>query len=95
MKLQELLKPDMDLIKYDHSGKEWEGYVKEVNDNHIIARVYDTAESGNVSKFHTVILYKQTFRGLNLQFWFDGQGCDNSAIGISGHWDSLADFVGA
>ena len=39
MKLQELLKPELDLIKYDHSGKEWEGYVKEVNDNHIIASI--------------------------------------------------------
>ena len=47
------------------------------------------------AKFQTVILYKQVFRGLNVEYWFNGQGCDNSAIGISGYWDSLADNVGA
>ena len=45
--------------------------------------------------WNTVILYKQVFRGLNVKFWFDGQGCDNSAIGISGYWEPLADFIGA
>ena len=81
-----------ELIRYTHSGMTYEGFITAVSDNHIEARVM--AEDIN-AKFHNVILYKQVFRGLNVEYWFNGQGCDNSAIGISGYWDSLADNVGA
>ena len=81
-----------ELIRYTHSGMTYEGFITEVSDDHIVARVM--AEDIN-AKFQTVILYKQVFRGLNVEYWFNGQGCDNSAIGISGYWDSLADNIGA
>ena len=100
MKLQELLNPERyDAISYDHSGKTYDGYVTKVEDDYIEARVsLQSMYRKNVHDepvWNTVILYKQVFRGLNVQFWFDGQGCDNSAIGSSGYCESLAECVGA
>ena len=96
MKLNELFDTTgtnhWEMVKYTQSGKEWEGYITEAHDDHIIARV---KQSGKDSIFQNVILYKQVMRGLNVEFWFKGQGCDNSAIGVSGAWESLADFIGA
>ena len=33
------------------------------------------------------IIYAESFKGLKLEWFFEGQGCDNSAIGVSGAWE--------
>ena len=74
-----------ELIRYTHSGKCHEGFITEVYDDHIVARVL--AEDIN-AKFQNVILYKQVFRGLNVEFL-------NREIGNEPEFVSLADTVGA
>lgn len=74
-----------ELIRYTHSGICHEGFITEVYDDHIVARVL--AEDIN-AKFQNVILYKQVFRGLNVEFL-------NREIGNEPEFVSLADTVGA
>ena len=39
--------------------------------------------------FFNAIIYAESFKGLEVEWWFDGQGCDNSAIGVAGAWELL------
>ena len=74
-----------DGIKFTTSGKTFEGYVKEINDTDIVVRAYNNDINKEV-KYDTDILPYVTFKGINIEWFFEGQGCDNSAIGMSGYW---------
>ena len=74
-----------DGIKFTTSGKTFEGYVKEINDTDIVVRAYNNDINKEV-KYDTYILPYVTFKGINIEWFFEGQGCDNSAIGMSGYW---------
>ena len=79
---------EFDGIKFSNSGKTFEGYVKEVNDTDIHVRAYnkDEVEPNGLANHSTYILPYVTFKGINIEWFFEGQGCDNSAIGMSGYW---------
>ena len=72
---------EFDGIKFSNSGETFEGYVKEVNDTDITVRAYGPDEI-----YSTYILPYVTFKGINLEWFYEGQGADNSAIGMSGYW---------
>lgn len=72
---------EFDGIKFSNSGKTFEGYVKEVNDTDITVRACGTDEV-----YSTYILPYVTFKGINIEWFYEGQGGDNSAIGCSGYW---------
>jgi|TARA_R110001592_G_C12766807_1_gene713486 hypothetical protein len=72
-----------DGIKFTTSGMTFEGYVKEVNDTDILVRAYNICKEVT---YETYILPYKTFKGINIEWFFEGQGCDNSAIGCSGYW---------
>jgi len=72
---------EFDGIKFSNSGETFEGYVKEVNDTDITVRACGPDEI-----YSTYILPYVTFKGINLEWFYEGQGADNSAIGCSGYW---------
>ena len=74
-----------DGIKFTTSGMTFEGYVKEINDTDIVVRAYNNDINKEV-KYDTYVLPYVTFKGINIEWFFEGQGCDNSAIGMSGYW---------
>jgi len=77
---------EFDGIKFSNSGTTFEGYVKEVNDTDIHVRAYNNNLLSNEIDYSTYILPYEVFKGINIQWFFEGQGCDNSAIGMSGYW---------
>ena len=93
MSLKELFIWDYECIRYKQSGKEYDGYIKVVNDDFVEARMCETNGYEKVGEWFDAIIYKQSFKGLEMEWWFEGQGCDNSAIGVSGCWESIADFI--
>ena len=85
---------EFDLIRYKQSGKQYEGHITKVMNNDfpfIEGKFYEVDKYGqrvDIKPF-TGIIYAQSFEGLNVEWWFDGQGCDNSAIGVSGAWELI------
>jgi len=79
---------EFDGVKFSHSSQDYEGYVKEVNDTDIHVRAYKTfnGHGYNRNSYSTYILPYITFKNINIEWFFEGQGCDNSSIGCSGHW---------
>ena len=85
---------EYDSVKYEQSGKTYEGVITKVVNNDfpfIEGKFYEIDNIGqrvdNI-RFNAII-YAQSFKGLNMEWWFEGQGCDNSAIGCSGSWELL------
>ncbi len=82
-----------DFIRYKQSGKIYEGYITKVVNNDfpfIECRVQETNDfSERMGSFFNGIIYAKSFKGLEVEWWFDGQGCDNSAIGVSGSWELI------
>ena len=85
---------EFDSIRYKQSGRQYEGHITKVMNNDfpfIEGKFYEVDHQGiriDILPFNAII-YAQSFKGLNVEWWFEGQGCDNSAIGVSGHWDKL------
>ena len=85
---------EYDFIKYKQSGKIYEGFISKVVNNDfpfIEGRFFEIDDFGQRvdKKSFNAIIYAQSFKGLQMEWWFDGQGCDNSAIGVSGAWEKL------
>jgi hypothetical protein len=38
-------------------------------------------------------LTKDMFDKVGLELWDDARGCDNSAIGVAGHYEPWSDFI--
>ena len=85
---------EYDSVKYEQSGKTYEGVITKVVNNDfpfIEGKFYEIDNIGqrvDDLRFNAII-YAQSFKGLNMEWWFEGQGCDNSAIGVSGAWEKL------
>jgi len=85
---------EFDSIRYKQSGRQYEGHITKVMNNDfpfIEGKFYEVDKYGKRvdMKPFTGIIYAQSFKGLDVEWWFEGQGCDNSAIGCSGAWESL------
>lgn len=85
---------ELDSIRYEQSGKRYGGIITKVVNNHfpfiegMFWEIDELDHKVDDIKFKGTI-YAQSFKGLNAEWFFEGQGCDNSAIGVSGHWDKL------
>lgn len=85
---------EYDFIRYKQSGRQYEGHITKVVNNDfpfIEGKFYEVDKYGkrvDIKPFNGII-YAQSFKGLDVEWWFEGQGCDNSAIGCSGSWELL------
>lgn len=85
---------EFDLIRYKQSGKTYRGHITKVMNNDfpfIEGKFYEINNEGRNIDYlpFTGIIYAQSFKGLNVEWFFEGQGCDNSAIGCSGAWEPI------
>ena len=89
MDLREILE-EYDSMRYTQNGTLYDGFVKDVQENFIVGRFAETNSFGEKRgpMFETTI-YLESFKDLNMEWWFYGQGCDNSAIGVSGCWETF------
>jgi hypothetical protein len=86
---------EMDSVRFVQSGITYEGVIDKVVNNDfpfIEGKFYEVDNIGqrvdNI-RFNTTI-YAQDFKGLQMEWWYEGQGGDNSAIGVSGSWEKIA-----
>tara|TARA_Y100000385_G_C12843171_1_gene529703 strand:+ start:153 stop:437 length:285 start_codon:yes stop_codon:yes gene_type:complete len=83
---------EYDSIRYRQSGQLYDGFITKVNKDFIEGRFCEADEDFYGDKkgvFFNAIIYKQSFKGLNLEWFYEGQGGDNSAIGCSGWWEEF------
>jgi hypothetical protein len=81
---------EYDSVRYWQSGNLYDGFITKVNKDFIEGRFCETNEYGEkFGVFFNAIIYKQSFEGLNLQWFYEGQGGDNSAIGCAGYWEEF------
>ena len=90
---------EMDIVRFKQSGRTYEGVIeKVVNANEfgntlpfIELKFYEVDEIGKrVGYRSNGLIYANSFKGLEMEWFFEGQGCDNSAIGCSGYWEKIA-----
>ena len=85
---------EYDSVKYEQSGKTYEGVITKVVNNDfpfIEGKFYEIDSIGqrvDDLRFDTTV-YARDFEGLKMEWWYEGQGGDNSAIGCSGSWETL------
>jgi len=81
---------EYDSVRYWQSGNLYDGFITKVNKDFIEGRFCETNEYGEkFGVFFNTIIYRQSFEGLNLQWFYEGQGGDNSAIGCAGYWEEF------
>jgi len=86
---------EYDSVRIVQSGITYEGVITKVV-NHpkhgfIQGRFYEIDSIGqrvDDLRFDTTV-YARDFEGLKMEWWYEGQGGDNSAIGCSGSWETL------
>ena len=86
---------EFDSVRFVQSGITYEGVITKVV-NHtkhgfIQGRFYEVDKYGHRVddlRFDTTV-YARDFEGLKMEWWFEGQGCDNSSIGCSGAWEKI------
>ena len=86
---------EMDTVKYKQSGRTYEGVITKVVNNDfpfIEGKFFEIDNIGQrVDNYRfNATIYAQSFKGLELEWWYEGQGADNSAIGCSGYWEKIA-----
>ena len=85
---------EMDIMRFKQSGKTYEGVIDKVVNNDfpfVELKTYEVDEIGRrVGSRFNAIVYAQSFEGLEMEWFFEGQGCDNSAIGVAGSWEKIA-----
>jgi hypothetical protein len=84
----------MDSVRIVQSGITYEGVITKVVNNDfpfIEGKFYEIDDIGqrvDDLRFNTTV-YARDFKGLKMEWWYEGQGGDNSAIGCSGSWETL------
>jgi len=84
----------LDDCKFIINGYEYTAIIKEVTDTHLVVKPVqktnwkDTFERSPQWKHEEISLPAKSYKKFDLQFWIDGRGCDNSAIGCHGCWES-------
>jgi hypothetical protein len=85
---------EFDSVKFVQSGITYEGVITKVVNNDfpfIEGKFYEVDnlhQRVDDLRFNATV-YAKDFEGLKMEWWFEGQGCDNSAIGVAGYWESL------
>ena len=86
---------EFDSIRYKQSGITYEGVITKVVNNDfpfIEGKFYEVDNIGqrvDNQRFNATV-YAQSFKGLKMEWWYEGQGGDNSAIGVAGSWEKIA-----
>jgi len=85
---------EFDSVRFVQSGITYEGVITKVVNNDfpfIEGKFFEIDNIGQrVDNYRfNATIYAQSFKGLNLEWWYEGQGGDNSAIGCSGSWETL------
>ena len=90
-------------VKWKQNGDYYNGYIKSLDDKHPV-----TGDSGltvkvtsinyendwNSKKKHPIVYIPCTaYDNIELEMWTDGRGCDNSAIGVSGNYESYKYYL--
>jgi hypothetical protein len=85
---------EMDSVRIVQSGITYEGVITKVVNNDfpfIEGKFYEIDDIGqrvDDLRFNATV-YARDFEGLKMEWWYEGQGGDNSAIGCSGSWETL------
>ena len=85
---------DMDTCKFKIHSVEYTAIVKEVHNDHLVVKPIsrtnykDIYETNMDTTFDPIFLPVNSFANIELELWMDGRGCDNSAIGVQGYYDS-------
>jgi|21_taG_2_1085346.scaffolds.fasta_scaffold111320_1 hypothetical protein len=92
-------KPGLDTCKYVLGGIEYTAIVEEVTPTYIKVKPYSMTNWKDIYKnnlehnFSSAFFEPECYEHINLELWSDGRGCDNSAIGVSGYYESYTHFL--
>ena len=84
----------LDTCKYVKDGMEYTAIVEKVNNECLLVKPIQMTNWKDVFKnnlqntFEKMTLNYKDFEDIKLELWIDGRGCDNSAIGVQGYYDS-------
>jgi len=87
-----------DTCKYTIDGITTTAIIKEVTPHQLsvqpISRMGKNVYETNLdTTFIGQIFSSECYEFINLEIWSDGRGCDNSAIGVSGCYESYTHFL--
>ena len=82
---------EFDTVRFKQSGRTYEGVIDKVINNHfpfIELKFYEVDEIGKrVGHTSSGLIYANSFKGLEMEWWYEGQGGDYL---ISGYWEKIA-----
>ncbi len=90
MDLREILE-EYDSVKFSHSGNKYDGLVETVWKDSFTCRVHTLDNIGQRIDNDTsevMIVNKEVFNSINLEWFDEYRGCDNSSIGAAGSWST-------
>jgi hypothetical protein len=88
----------LDTCQYTIDGITTTAIIKEVTPHHLsvkpISRMGKNVYETNLdTTFIGQTFSSECYPYINLEIWSDGRGCDNSAIGCSGYYESYTHFL--
>ena len=84
----------LDTCKFVKDGMEYTAIIDKVSDNSLLVKPIqktnwkDVFQNNLQNTFEHMILHIKEFDEIKLELWMDGRGCDNSAIGVSGCYET-------
>ena len=90
MDLREKLE-ESDSVKFSHSGNKYDGLVEEVSKDSFTCRVHTVDNIGqriDNDSSQVMIVTKEVFKSIDLEWFDEYRGCDNSSIGAAGSWST-------
>ena len=85
----------MDSVEFKMDGSRYKAFIKELRKDGMTVKViqkdFDSFLYGDFEAF-MMDINESDFDNLELEIWADGRGCDNSAIGCSGFYESYKFF---
>jgi hypothetical protein len=83
-------------VQWKQNGDYYNGYLKEIHDDHLVVKVTSINHEYDWNlkqKYPKVLIPSTSYDNIELEMWTDGRGCDNSAIGTSGHYESYTTYL--
>ena len=95
--LRDYIEVGLDTCQFTDNELRYTAIVYKVSDDSLtvkpISRMGKTVYENNLdTKFEEMVLPRSSFDKIDLEIWADGRGCDNSAIGCSGWYESYKFF---
>jgi len=79
-----------DGVQWSSNGSYYDGYIKEIHNDHLVVRQLSVNNEHEVA---TISIPNSSFDTIGLEIWYEGRGCDNSAIGMSGYYESYTKWI--